>query len=194
VIVLGVDPAVKTTALCEITSVRSDDQVIPLGYLRPAHVVAFKSSATDPTPGTLAKYDRLRQQAAFVARAACRADMVIMEGPSFSSKGSATRDLAGMWWLTFDRLRHAGIPLGIAPPAVLKKWITANGNADKFRVGQDVARRWPAARPQSHDEADALVLASIGLHALDALPWRPTAFQVEQLGRVEWIKWPGERS
>lgn len=178
-IVLGVDPAVRTTALCTIT---------------PGVGVMFETSKTEPVAGTLAKYDRFRDQAGAIGRAACRADLVIMEGPSFSSKGSATRDLAGMWWLTFDRLRHAGIPLGIAPPAVLKKWITGSGNADKFRVGQDVQRRWPGARPRNHDEADALVLASIGLHALDALPWKPTAFQLEQLSKVEWIKWPGDRA
>lgn len=185
-IVLGVDPSVRATALCTISA-------NPLLDAPPFLDVEFDTSKTDPVPGTLAKYDRFRLQAAVIARAACRADLVIMEGPSFSSKGNATRDLAGMWWLTFDRLRHAGIPLGIASPAVLKKWITGAGNADKFRVGQDVARRWPAARPQSHDEADALVLASIGLHALDALPWKPTAFQVDQLSKVEWVKWPGDR-
>lgn len=177
-IVLGVDPSIAATAMCAIS---------PGG-------VQFEVSKTPPAAGTIPKHDRLSRQAGAIVAASARADVTLMEGPSFASKGNATRDLAGLWWMTFDRLRLNGLPLAIVPPATLKKWITGRGNADKFAVGQAVAKRWPGVNLRSHDEADALVLASIGLHALDALPWRPTAFQLEQLSKVEWIKWPGDRA
>lgn len=181
VIVLGVDPSFTATAVCRLA---------PAGD---GYAPTFTTSSTSAAAGTLATHDRMRVQVSFVEEWSVRADVTIMEGPSFSSKGSATRDLAGLWWLMFDRLRRNGLPLGIVAPSVLKKWITGRGTADKFAVGQAVVRRWPGVELRSHDEADALALGSIGLHALDRLPWTPTAFQVEQLERVEWITWVGER-
>lgn len=177
---LGVDPSLTATALCAIT--------------QPDNRVRFTVSNTKAgKAGAIAKHDRMRIQVDLTVERAAASDLVVLEGPSFSSQGSATRDLAGLWWLMFQALRSTGTPLGVVPPAVLKKWISGTGVASKFVVGQHVAKRWPNVALRSNDEADALVLASIGLHVLDVLPWRPNAIQVEQLSRIEWIKWPGDR-
>lgn len=170
--VLGIDPSLTATALCTVS-----------GAVSPVLAV----SRTKPQAGTPAKLARLRAQRAAVLAAAVHADLVVIEAPSFGSQGSATRDLAGLWWLMVDALIGMGYPLGVVPPSVLKKWTTGTGNASKFVVGQHIARRWPAVALGSDDEADALCLASIGLHRLGALPWEPNAIQVEQLGRVEWL-------
>lgn len=182
--VLGVDPSFTANALCTVTTLPG-----------PIWDLEFDVNKTDPEVGSAAKYDRMVRQAAFTAKRAAGCDLTVMEAPSYGSKGSATRDLAGLWWLLFDRLKFIDRPLAVVPPAVLKKWITGSGNADKYAVIQAAAKRWPQTAPlRSPDEADALVLASIGLHALNVLPWQPNAVQVEQLTRVEWIKWPGQRA
>jgi crossover junction endodeoxyribonuclease RuvC len=137
--------------------------------------------------GTDRMLSRLRRQVDAVLAVAVRADVVLIEGLSFGSKGSATRDLAGLWWLLVDELRALDVPLAVVAPGALKKWATGNGNADKFAVGQAIARRWPNVVLDNPDEADALVLASMGLHHLGSLPWHPTAYQEAALTAVEWL-------
>lgn len=182
-IVLGVDPSLTATALCTARALPG-----------PTWDLEFETSKTKPVDGgAAAKHDRMLRQATRVARAAARADLTLIEGLSFNSKGNATRDAAGLWWLVLDRLTHLGRPLAVVPPGLLKKWITGKGTADKFVVGQAIGKRWPDHHIGSHDEADALTLASMGLHALDLLPWQPTAYQGDALTRMEWIKWVGER-
>lgn len=170
--VLGIDPSLTATATCLIGD--------PDG-------IAVEVSRTKPTGASAtAKLDRMHQQVAFAAEYAASADLVLIEAPSFGSKGSATRDLAGLWWLMVAELLRYPAPVGVVTPSVLKKWVTGSGNADKFRVGQHIAKRWPDVELRSDDQADALGLASIGLHHAGLLPWTPTAFQQEALAKVEW--------
>jgi crossover junction endodeoxyribonuclease RuvC len=173
--VLGVDPSITSTGLATIATTATG-----------LAVTARRTQTTPTGPAYAAKRARMMTQIAAIKTAAFITDLVILEGPSLASKGNATRDLAGFWWLTFDAL-HRHQRVGVVAPAVLKKWCTGSGNADKFAVGQAIARRWPDIVLRSHDEADALVLASIGLHRLGVLPWTPTAYQTEQLTRVEWV-------
>ena len=69
-----------------------------------------------------------------VLSVAVRADVLLIEGLSFVSKGSATRDLAGLWWLMVDELRALDVPLAVVAPGALKKWATGRGTAPKRRV------------------------------------------------------------
>jgi crossover junction endodeoxyribonuclease RuvC len=170
--VLGIDPSLTATAICRIES---------------GCPPKIEMSRTKPTgQDALAKLARMRRQAEFACAFAEETDVVLIEAPSLASAGRATRDLAGLWWIMFGALAQHGYPIGVVAPSVLKKWTTGAGNADKFRVGQHIAKRWPDVELLGDDQSDALVLASIGLHYLDALPWTPTAFQVEALGKVEW--------
>lgn len=170
--ILGIDPSLTATATCLIGS--------PDG-------MNLEVSRTKPTgPTAVAKLDRMHRQVAFAAEYAPDADYVLIEAPSFGSKGSATRDLAGLWWLMVAELLRYPAPVGVVTPSVLKKWVTGSGNADKFRVGQHISKRWPDVELRSDDQADALGIASIGLHHAGLLPWEPTAFQVEALTKVEW--------
>jgi crossover junction endodeoxyribonuclease RuvC len=113
-------------------------------------------------------------------------DLVVIEHLSFGSHGSATRDLAGLWWLIVRMLDQYDMPLGVVAPGTLKRWATGNGNADKREVAAAMIQRWPGTSFRSTDEADALALASIGLHYLRVLPWEPEPYQTDSLRRVEW--------
>lgn len=174
--ILGIDPSLTATAVCHIRDGAPPEVAV---------------SRTKPTgQSAVAKLARMHLQAEFVAEYACTADIVLIEAPSLASVGRATRDLAGMWWLMFAELTRYPAPIGVVAPSVLKKWVTGRGNADKFQVGQHIAKRWPAVELSSDDQADALTLASIGLHHSGALPWTPTAFQTETLTKVEWNSRP----
>jgi crossover junction endodeoxyribonuclease RuvC len=173
--IVAIDPSLTATAVCLIH------------YGQPEVAV----SRTKPRGKlTVDKLDRMHAQTAFVAEYAELADLILIEAPSFGSMGSATRDLAGLWWLLFDTLTSYPAPIGVVAPSALKKWATGAGNADKFRVGQHIGKRWPDLELRSDDEADALGLASMGLQHVGELPWTPTAFQVEALGKVEWNNQP----
>jgi crossover junction endodeoxyribonuclease RuvC len=169
--VLGIDPSLTATAICWI-----DGDAPP----------KLEISRTKPRGGGVRdRLQRMRGQVGYVSDYARSADVVLIEGLAFAAHDQG-RALAGLWWLMLAELTLDVDRIGIAPPMVLKKWTTGAGNADKFRVGQHIAKRWPDVELLGDDQSDALVLASIGLHYLDALPWTPTAFQVEALGKVEW--------
>lgn len=169
--VLGVDPSMTATCLCSIVG----------GH------VEVETSKTKPKTGTeLEKLTRMRTQANAVVDRAQLADLVVIEGLSFSSKGAATRDLAGLWWLIIDRLADLNVPYAIASPPARAKWATGKGNASKFEVGQHISKRWPDVELRSDDEADGLVLASMALHFLGALPWTPTKPQDDALSKLTW--------
>lgn len=173
--VLGIDPSLTATALCYVHQGTPETAV----------------SRTKPTGKlTVDKLDRMHMQVEFVTEYASTAELVLIEAPSFGSKGSATRDLAGLWWLMFAELLRYPAPVAVVPPSALKKWATGTGNADKFRVGQAIGKRWPDLDLRSDDEADALGLASIGLQHAGELPWEPTTYQREALTKIEWNQRP----
>lgn len=174
--VLGVDPSLTATAICLIAD--ANDLTVEVSRTKPAGSTAA------------AKLHRMHLQVAFVSEYAVKSDLVLIEAPSFGSKGSATRDLAGLWWLMFSELLQHPAPVGVVTPSVLKKWVTGSGNADKFRVGQHISKRWPDVELRTDDQADALGLASMGLHHAQVLPWIPTAFQFEAIAKVEWNESP----
>lgn len=169
--VVGVDPSLTATAVC----------------VQRGDVTDLSVSKTKPSgKRAVDKVKRMWRQADFVMELAEHAQLVVIEGPSFASKGAATRDLAGLWWLMFDRLTASGHQVAIVPPSALKLWATGKGNADKFLVGQAIGKRWPELDLESDDQADALGLASMGLHVLGRLPWVATEYQGRALSKVEW--------
>lgn len=173
--VLGVDPSLTSTAVCWIGEDGLPD--IRLSRTKPGS-----------DQSTLAKLTRMQHQVGFVCDYARSADVVLIEARSLASSARVGRssELSGLWWLMLAELVLGVERIGVVPPAVLKKWVTGTGNADKFRVGQHIAKRWPDIELRGDDQSDALGLASMGLHYLDVLPWTPTAYQAEALGKVEW--------
>jgi crossover junction endodeoxyribonuclease RuvC len=177
--VLGVDSSLTATGVCWASP-----------GSRP-HVHTYTTRANGK--GVAPKLARLTLQVGRIAAAASNSDVVMIEGLSFGSHGSATRDLAGLWWLAVAELETLGVPLGVVAPSVLKKWATGRGNADKFAVAQAVSRLWPDVDLANDNEADALGLASIGLHHLGDLdPRMVTGYREAELPKVEWLTVPGD--
>lgn len=109
-------------------------------------------------------------------RAACvyevkYAQLVVLEGPSLSSKGSAAKDLAGLWHLVYDRL-CVDYRVLVVPPSSLKKWATGKGNVGKPQVAVGLHRTLPQDvfgvdfAAVDDNEADAAGLSAIGAQAL----------------------------
>ena len=153
--VLGLD--LSLTATC-LALVDTDDRL----------VVDTWTHGTKPTTDDLdARLHRLDQITDHVA-SLDRLGLVVVEGPSLGQRAQAgTFERAGLWWLTLARLRPH-VPVVEVPPSTLKRYATGKGNASKDAVLLAVARRYPHVDVQSNDEADALVLASMGARHLSA--------------------------
>ncbi|MEU8760696.1 hypothetical protein [Streptomyces sp. NPDC048659] len=95
-----------------------------------------------------------------------RADLVVMEGPSYGHAHLAGHeDLAGLRVLVRQYCHRHTIPYAVIPPATLKLYGTGNGRAAKGEVRSAVANRYGihtegAAR---YDEADAYVAMAAGM-------------------------------
>lgn len=114
------------------------------------------------------------------------AELVVVEGPSYGSKGATYHQLAGLWWLVAHDLWTAGLPYAVVSPQARAKYATGRGNANKDAVLLAVERRFPWAAVSGNDQADALVLMAMGLdrlgHPLADLP----AVNRTALDKVAW--------
>jgi hypothetical protein len=112
--------------------------------------------------------------------------LVVVEGPSYGSKGGCAHERAGLWWLVTHRLWRAGVPTAVVAPASLKKYATGRGNAGKDEVLAGVVRRFPGVAVDGNDEADAVVLAAMGADKLGFPPVPMPAAHREALVKVSW--------
>lgn len=99
-----------------------------------------------------------------------RPKLIAIEGYSYAAKNSRSiislAELGG----ALRRELVAIYPVVEISPAVLKKFATGRGNADKAAVRVAIFKRWKFEAPDD-DQADAFVLAKIAQAAID----RPTA-------------------
>lgn len=114
---------------------------------------------------------------------ACRdfyrhADLVVIEGPSYGSALQRGHDemAAARWFIRRD-LWKRGIPYAVVPPdsrtiyaTGRARWKGENSRQVKGRVRDAVAQRYgvECVGVGRYDEADAYVLAAMGLHWLGA--------------------------
>lgn len=100
-----------------------------------------------------------------------RSQLLVIEGPSFASVGSSSKDLMGLWHLVYDRL-CVDYRVLVVPPSSLKKWATGKGNAGKPQVAVGLHRALPQEAfgvdfaAVDDNEADAAGLCAVGAQAL----------------------------
>lgn len=120
-----------------------------------------------------------------VANVAYQVDVVVLEGYSYASANQAHQigELGGVIraWL-FEQ--H--VPFVEVPPAVLKKFATGRGNADKDQVLAAAIRRF-GFEGENNNAADAWLLRYMGLTAYSA-GGPETEYQREALAKVDWPK------
>lgn len=137
----------------------------------------------DSYPLRLARIARITDAVMDHAR---HVELAVIEGPALRSVDGHVWDRAGLWWQVVRRLHAADVHVAVVPPTVRAKYATGNGSASKDSVLLAAARRWPAAAPENNNEADALILACMGLDWLGCPPVpMPKAHRVV-LDRVAW--------
>ncbi len=120
-----------------------------------------------------------------VEELAFEADVVVLEGYSYASANQAHQigELGGVIRLTLWQRRK---PFVEVPPAVLKKFATGKGNADKDAMLAAAIRRF-GFEGDNNNAADAWLLRAMGLAAY--LGWGAvTEFQHQAIAKVTWPK------
>lgn len=110
----------------------------------------------------LAGHPRLEYLLAEVTCIARDCDVVAVEGVLSHMAGAEVHlALAGLHWLIRHRLYELGVPYAVIAPSSRMKWLAGKGNAPKDECLATAIRRFPAARIDGNDKADALTLAAM---------------------------------
>lgn len=152
--VIGLDLSLTATGVADSDGTRTLKPVVGLAGM--ARLAAFRNALL----------------------AACEgADLVVVEGYSFGTKGQASRahslgELGGVVRLA---LFEARIPYADCPPASLKRYGTGKGNANKGQMLEAAAKRSGLDFAGDHNRADAWWLRQMGMawlfdHALGMGP------------------------
>lgn len=112
------------------------------------------------------RLDRLTQIVTTISSYLNEADLVVIEAPAYAKSVGSTHERSGLWWMVVEQARNRATRVVEIPPTVRAKYGSGKGNAGKDEVLLSVARRYPDYAVSNNDEADALLLACIGLRLL----------------------------
>lgn len=87
--------------------------------------------------------------------------LVVMESPSYGSRGGAAHDRAGLWWMIHHRLRDKHATVICAAPSQRMKYVTGKGQADKDTVLAHTIRRYPDLDITNNNTADAVIFMAM---------------------------------
>lgn len=115
-------------------------------------------------------------------------DLVLIEGPSYGSKGAGTWDRGGLWWLVVSMVLAHDMKAVSVPPTLVKKYATGKGGGpgiSKATVCSAAGNRYGRVFA-TDDEADAYVLCAMGLDHLGDPPAVVPKLHREALAKVQW--------
>lgn len=118
-------------------------------------------------------------------------DLVVIEGPSYGSRFGSPHDRSGLWWLVVRDVLLEGVPVAVVAPQARAKYGTGSGGSKKDVVLAHVIERYAdvAPKPKNDDEADALLLASMGSRHL-GFPVEPGELPEANLASLDGVAWP----
>lgn len=178
--VIGVDPSLTGTGVCMM-----DDR----DGAGPVDIQVMRVKSAGKRDDSLAvRRKRLGTIAYEVAALAdqLEPDLVVIEAPAYGAPGGSMHDRSGLWWLMVYVLgtRHRVVEVS---PTARVKYGTGKGNAPKDQVLAAVVRRYPLVPVDDNNQADALLLAAMGMrhfgHQVDSLP-------DTHLAAMDKVRWP----
>lgn len=153
--VVGIDLSLTSTGIAIIT-----------GGIATTQRVTSKGKADATLEQRLKRLNDLAATIADITEAR-KPTLVLIEAPSFQSKGGQAHDRSGLWWLVVTTLCHfPWIVVVQVPPSCRMRYGAGKGNAAKDDVLSAVVRRYPDVDVNGNDEADALILAAMGARHL----------------------------
>lgn len=164
-----------------------DPSLTGLGIAIEGHDPIVFSSKPSPKPTLrqrIQRYTDLAEQVCGAISERCGdggPELVVLEGYSFSSKGSSVVTLGEFgsilrWWTI-------GWPVIEVSPSTIKKFATGKGVGQKAAVVSALAKRY-SVNFQTDDEADAFACLQIGLALVGRKHQKTTRSQVAALSKV----------
>jgi Holliday junction resolvasome RuvABC endonuclease subunit len=117
-----------------------------------------------------------------------RHTLVVVEGVFRGLKGGAVLDLAMLHGIIRHGLHTRAVPFAVVNTKHLKQYATGNGNAGKQQMVQAAMDRLHVP-VSSHDQADAIWLAAMGLHRYGQPLCPTTAVQAAAAAAARWPQW-----
>lgn len=134
----------------------------------------------------LQRSTRLRSHADNVLSKVIPGSLVIIEQPAYSSTSGSMHDRSGFWWMVVQDLLDLDYTVVEIPPTTLKMYATGKGTASKEAMVLAAERFHPSARISTNDEADALMLASMGWRHLGSPIEKLAAANLKAMVKVRW--------
>lgn len=166
--------------------VGADLSLTSTGVACPHGVQVITSSGHTADP-IMVRAQRIRAIRDRVSEWTAKAHLVVLEAPSYGSRGAFTSDRDGLWWLVVDSLIRRGVPFAAVAPATRAKYITGNGRADKAEVVEAARRHFPTYAIAGDDEADAVGLVAMGL---DWLGFPIRVLPQRNRDALKGVRWP----
>ncbi|MFI9391867.1 hypothetical protein ACIG53_13395 [Streptomyces bauhiniae] len=154
-------------------------------------------------PGRRRSHERLDWLLAGVAESVRdRTDLVVVEGAAYAQGGQAGHhELAGLWWLVTQYLWRNRIPYAVVTPHGRTIYATGRANPaqewprkHRSRVAKGMVRSVAVERygvecegPSRYDQADATILAAMGL---DWLGYPTVPVPDSHRRALEAVRWP----
>lgn len=129
--------------------------------------------------------ERLHEIVEGVAILCQNADLVVLEGYSYGSKGRSVFQIGELGGVVRMFLWGNSLSYVEVPPANLKRFATGKGNAGKDEVLAAAIRRLDY-QGSSNDEADALFLRQMALTHYDQSDVQFPQTHLEALTKVDW--------
>ena len=181
--VVGIDPSLTSTGLAHIDFEGNVTELYNLGR---------KGRRGEPLEERAERVYTLAQEIIEWTLAIETPQLVVIEAPSFGSQGGSAFDRAGVWWRVVGNLWAMGIPVAQVAPRTRAKYGTGDGRSDKKVVKAHVIETYTDILPsriRNDDQADALLLASMGARHL-GMPIEPAGLPERNLEAMEAVVWP----
>ncbi|MET8681726.1 hypothetical protein ABZW18_30120 [Streptomyces sp. NPDC004647] len=153
-------------------------------------------------PGRRRSHERMDWLCGHIRVGVEDADLVVVEGAAYAQGGQAGHhELAGLWWLVTQALWRHRIPYAVANPHHRTIYATGRANPaqdhprnQRSRVAKGLVRSVAVERygvecegPGRYDQADATVLAAMGL---DWLGYPTVPVPDTHRRALEAVRWP----
>ncbi|GAA1919995.1 hypothetical protein [Streptantibioticus ferralitis] len=153
-------------------------------------------------PGRRRSHERMDWLCGHIRMCVEEADLVVVEGAAYAQGGQAGHhELAGLWWLVTQDLWRLRIPYAVANPHHRTIYATGRANPaqewprkERSKVAKGMVRSVAAERygvecdgPGRYDQADATVLAAMGL---DWLGYPTVPVPDTHRRALEAVQWP----
>lgn len=149
---VGIDPSLTNTGIAVYRTDTMADPGIELSNIQ---------STGRKTDNWNQRGERLQLLAADVITEIPVNSLVVIESPSYGSRGGAAHDRAGLWWAIHHKLRSDGCTVIPAAPSQRMKYVTGTGRADKDTVLAHTIRRYPELDITNNNTADAVIFMAI---------------------------------